>query len=59
MSVKLSQCRALVVEDEFEFQQSLEKALEQVEHLWGVQVFSHGQDAIDFISKFSDFWTLR
>lgn len=52
MSVKLPQCRALVVEDEFEFQQSLKKALEQVEHLWGVQVFSHGQDAIDFISNF-------
>ena len=53
MSEKLPQCRALIVEDEYEFQQSLEKALEQVEHLWGVQMFSRGQDAIDFISKFS------
>ena len=53
MSDKLPQCRALIVEDEYEFQQSLEKALEQVEHLWGVQMFSRGQDAIDFISKFS------
>lgn len=53
MSDKLPQCCALIVEDEYEFQQSLEKALEQVEHLWGVQVFSRGQDAIDFISNFS------
>lgn len=47
------QRRALIVEDEYEFQQSLEKALEQIRTLWRLQIYSRGQDAVDFISNFS------
>lgn len=47
------QRRALIVEDEYEFQQSLGKALEQIRTLLRLQVYSRGQDAIDFISNFS------
>lgn len=46
-------CRALIVEDEYEFQQSLENALDQIPNMWRVQTFSRGHDAMDFISNFS------
>jgi len=44
---------ALIVEDEYEFQQCLQNALDQIRSLWRVQTFSRGYDATHFISNFS------
>jgi DNA-binding NarL/FixJ family response regulator len=47
------ECRALIVEDEYAFQKSLEIALKQIPNPWKMEIFSRGQDAIDFISNLS------
>lgn len=50
--MSINTARAIIVEDEQEFQIALSVALEQLSDTWSSTAYSRGQDALNFISVF-------